>query len=541
MSFRAQLVNDTVQVEPGSSVAVALEVTSEAEVQDHIELTVEGLDSEWIAVPVPSFLLDPGQIRTERFFLKPARESHSSAGNYPFVVKIRSLETGDTKTLQGVLEIKQFNHISVDIQPRKAIVSPTSRDTNFQVTVMNLGNSDQTLQLFASDVDDLFAYEFASEQVSLQPGQQKAVLLTATATKSSILATARLQAATVTVRSVVNPAVSASGQAQIEQRALVSPSAVALILLLASALFFYFSMIPKPPIVESFQADKMKVMVGQPITFHWKADNASSVTLQIGDKKITGLTRESTYTYFVEENDDGLPVTLWAIHNSQKSREETLTLHVDKPIQAPLATIDKFELRPKSVRLGSIIQVTYKLGDGAVDATLSPTGTRLDPRGEGVQVRADIAGEFEYKIIATNKDGKKVESKVIRVSVTQASKADIVKFDSDLHEVDAGVAILLSWQVVNAARLELKVGSKEPVALAQMAGTQEVAIDSETTFKLIAYDSDGLRTERKFSVKVKQAAPPDPAKSSEPPTLGGTPPPLTTTAGGPGATGGKNR
>src|SRR5687767_7323825 len=99
MSFTARLESDLISVEAGATVPVSLEVGSGSETVDKFEVEIEGLDPEWTAVPVPVFSVQPGEPHSEKVFFKPPRASESLAGNYPFVIKIRSLETGESRTV----------------------------------------------------------------------------------------------------------------------------------------------------------------------------------------------------------------------------------------------------------------------------------------------------------------------------------------------------------------------------------------------------------------------------------------------------------
>ena len=160
MSFALRLASDLVQVDAGATVPLGVEASNRDDEADTYEIQIEGLDPEWTAVPVPSFTVDGHDIHTEKIFLKPPRVTESLAGTYPFVITLRSLNSGETRSAQGVLEIRPFHHVSVDVSPKKASISPFSKECTFDVTVMNLGNSEHTLQLFASDPDDECAFDF---------------------------------------------------------------------------------------------------------------------------------------------------------------------------------------------------------------------------------------------------------------------------------------------------------------------------------------------------------------------------------------------
>src|SRR4051794_4834833 len=114
MSFTIRLSQDLTAVEAGATVPLSIEVTNKGEEADRFEMQVEGIDSEWTAAPEPVFTVGPGETHSQKVFFKPPRSSESVAGNYPFVVKIRSLNSGDSRTVQGVLQIKPFHHLSME-------------------------------------------------------------------------------------------------------------------------------------------------------------------------------------------------------------------------------------------------------------------------------------------------------------------------------------------------------------------------------------------------------------------------------------------
>src|SRR5207253_10995896 len=127
-------------------------------------MQVEGIDPEWTASPEPVFNVGPGETHSQKLFFKPPRASESLAGNYPFVVKVRSLNSGDARTGQGVLQIKPFNHLGMEISPKKGYSSPVRQLNNFTLTVMNLGNTEHTLQMSGADPEEECTYEFDSDQ-----------------------------------------------------------------------------------------------------------------------------------------------------------------------------------------------------------------------------------------------------------------------------------------------------------------------------------------------------------------------------------------
>ena len=115
MSFRVILTSDSLHVEPGIAASVSLEIVNEGPSSFNLQVQVEGIDPAWVAVPVPELELGSNETRSERIFLKPPREPESLAGTYPFVVKVWDPESGESRSVQATLEIKQYNQLSVDV------------------------------------------------------------------------------------------------------------------------------------------------------------------------------------------------------------------------------------------------------------------------------------------------------------------------------------------------------------------------------------------------------------------------------------------
>jgi uncharacterized membrane protein len=54
MSLVASISSESVVVEPGATAPLTLEVENRGEATESIEIGIEGIDGEWIAIPVPS-------------------------------------------------------------------------------------------------------------------------------------------------------------------------------------------------------------------------------------------------------------------------------------------------------------------------------------------------------------------------------------------------------------------------------------------------------------------------------------------------------
>src|SRR3712207_7407490 len=55
---------------------------------------------------------------------------------------------------QGVLQIRAYHHMSMEVQPKRGVFSTFVRQNVFQITLMNLGNTEHTMRLIGTDPDD---------------------------------------------------------------------------------------------------------------------------------------------------------------------------------------------------------------------------------------------------------------------------------------------------------------------------------------------------------------------------------------------------
>ncbi|MCW5936648.1 MAG: hypothetical protein KIT11_05005 [Fimbriimonadaceae bacterium] len=513
MSFAAQLANDLVQVDPGATATLAVEVANRSDQPTAFDVTVEGLDPSWVAVPVAHFTLDPREVRSERIFIKPPRETESVAGTYPFVLNVRTLETGETKSMPCVLEVKSFHNFSVDVQPRRASVSPFARDTQFEVTVMNLGNSEQTMQMFATDPEGLFAFEFDADQVLLGPGQQRSLSLSASATRSALLANSRLANFSVSARSTANPAVAAASTAQIEQKALATPGAFLLFLLVLGLAAAWLALWPKAPTIESLTVTPNTVQVGHEVKIEWRTANARQVKVRIGSEFQDRLPPVGSTTFTPQQAGDYV-VEVLATNGQNTTRDDTERIKVTEAPVIPEPRILELSTEKKELALGEKFTLRYKFAEGVTRATLMPMQRELDVKEDGILLGADEVGKIDLTVKAYNEAGAMVE-RTVSVSVVKKSAARIVKFTAGPKELTGPGDVTVDWTVVDAARIELEVGEQRTL-LTEPTGTRLISVTADTKIRIVALDRDGLAVNSDVvTIKVKQLPPP-------PETTGGT-------------------
>ncbi|MGV3618668.1 MAG: hypothetical protein ACO1SV_25375 [Fimbriimonas sp.] len=536
MSFSVQLSPDLVPLEPGSTTPVSVVVTNKGPEADRYELELEGLDSEWKAVPVPVFGTDAGEAHTEKVFLKPPRASESLAGNYPFVVRVRSLVTGETRTVQGVAQVKTFHHLSMEINPRKGFVSPTRKHNAFAVTLVNLGNTEHTVQLVGTDPEDACTYEFDAEQVVLGPGQQREVEVIATPTTSRVVSGSRLIGFTITGRSIDTPSVVASSQAQLEQRPLLTPTSIVVFLMLAGICALWWVYRPKPPTL-TLGADPRQIVAGESVTVTWAAENARRIVVTVGDRvAYEGPEMAGTRTFTL--SDVGTTTIHVEAQGQERTADATAQIEVQAAPTVPAPVIDKLSVDRDRIRLGEPFILRYRLSGGIASAVLQPSGLELDPALDEREIVPTRSGKLEYTLVVRNSAGQMTE-KSFTVNVVDESDARILAFNPSTKLVPAEDArVTLNWQVAGAERVEIKLPGEAPMAVSTV-GSQEFNLTKKTMFTITAWDGKGRQVTRSTTVDVQAPIPPKPDMTSGGDTAGGdtaTGGGTTATTGDPGST-----
>ncbi len=503
MSFALSLTGDVVEAEAGATTPVGLTVVNRGSAADRFEVEVEGIDPEWRFIPVPTFAVEPGESRSEKVFLKPPRLPESVAGSYPFVVRVRSLESGETRTAQGLLKLRAFHHVTMEIAPKKGVVSPTTKRNDFRLTIVNLGNSEQTLQLTAQDPEDRCAFEFENDQLVLGPGQQREVEVVADPKQKPLLSSGRLIGFSVFARSLNERSVTATAQAQLEQRSLLSPATLVVVALLAAVIGVWWMMRPTPPSLQ-LSVNPPHALRGSDIQVRIAAQGVDRVTVKMGETEIYNGPPTSAPISAKLEGTGLATFVATATRDGHSEAEDTKRVVVDEPVVAPPPKIDGLKISDKRIKLGTSFIVTWKASN-ATKVAITPVEDSLDPALGSQAIKPDTTGNHDYKFIAYNADGKTV-SQSFTVSVYDESDASIISFAASpaIAKEEEGGKTTLSWLVTGAVQIELKIGANAPTTV-DPRGSQEVTLTAKTPCTLTAVDDKNRRVTRRIVVDYEKA------------------------------------
>ncbi len=491
-TIELNLSEDQIHIDPGGTATLQVQVVNGSNQPDTIGLEVEGLDYEWVAIPVPSVTLDPGARRTEKILLKVPRRSESTAGAYPFVVRARSLETGDTAVAPVTLMVEPFSALSVEIYPRRGVCTYWRPVTEFEVTVHNLGNTPLDVRLYASDTDDIGVYTFDREVLNLQAGGSASVMLSAEPSRRAMIGRSQLASFTVTARCVDNGYVAAHTQGQLYTRPLLSPMTLSLVGIFALMLAAWAFTRPKPVEVLEFSVEPSNIQQGGTAILRWHVTNASeiSITPDIGVVKENAGSRQvvpsQTTTYrLVARGRGGV-------------QESEVVLTVQPAPEPPPPAIVSFKAEPAQVTKGEPVILSWQV-QNATKLLLSPVG-ELDPLLNSV--RDTPAVTTTYTLVAINTAGRKVE-KSVTVKVRDPNALEVLEFRAEPSVITAGGNVVLKWRAQAASRVTIDngVGEVSPQGEATVSPTQD------TTYTLTATNDLGQVVTKSVKVTVTSTPP----------------------------------
>jgi hypothetical protein len=508
-----------IPIEPGGRAQLTITVENRQEHDDHVFIEIEGLDVEWYALPVPTFNVAAGASHSAQVLFKITRSSESSADTYPFVVRVKSMESGLSGVAQATLVVKPFSALQVEVNPKRAVSSYLNHTAVVDVTVTNLGNTEETLDLYSADPDDAFSYEFDPERVTVKPGHSETVPVAIEPRSRSLVGSTRLYGYNVTGRSVRDSFVSSTAHGQIERRPLLTvvTTAVALLVLLASGIAAYLR--PRPVVIHSFQVTPMQVMAGDPVTVTWDVANATDgVYIQPENVRHTEAMGSTKIAL-----DQTAAITLVARGGGHEERSRPVTVNVVPRPPAPKPKIVDFQVRPMKIHQGETVTLSWNV-EGATLIVLNPLGLEKDPRLYQSQTHTPDT-TTTYILKAKNASGD-VATKSVTVQVVPAttSIAEIAAFRAKPAEILTGQSSTLSWSVGNAASVEV---TNVPGGPFKQHDSVKVTPTATTTYTLTAKDNKGIAVTKDITVKVSEPAPPpeNPDTSNPRGTTPANPPP----------------
>ncbi len=134
---------------------------------DQLTLNIDGLDPGWYTLPVSSVALFPNDQDNLRIILHPPKIAETKAGSYPFRIKVTSQENPEEiATVELGIEVRALPGLELDISPQRV----AGRKGVYQIVANNMGDSEATVHLKASDAQGRLRYYLRPESLTVPGG-----------------------------------------------------------------------------------------------------------------------------------------------------------------------------------------------------------------------------------------------------------------------------------------------------------------------------------------------------------------------------------
>ncbi len=531
-----------IEIEPGSFAQLTVTMINRQDNGDRLLLEIEGIDVEWYGIPVPAVNLEAGGQAEAGINFRIGRNNENRAGAYPFLVRVRAMETGAVGVAQATLTIKPFASLQVDLSPKRGVATFLHPVNEFMLNLAHQGNQEESFDLSASDAEDGCTYEFEQERVTLQPGQSAQVPFFIRPKNASVIGGGQLYGFTVYVRSPIAAHVLANVHGQLERRSLISPLMGVFLLLLTMVSFgawYFWPHPPQPLKIHSFTALPLQVMQGGTVTLSWDVQpNYDQIILsrRQGDQIPINegvQPKEAVGSVVVTPQPPQTTYVLEVRRNNGTSKKMEVTINVTTPPPSPKPSITYFKLEPDKVHEGESVLLSWKTS-GATRVILDPGSMEvpLYEQTRNILIEKDTA--FTLRVLGQNP--KEFVEKTIKVTAVpkDVCLAEITSLGVDHKTVYVGDKVKVVWQTRYAKVVNLDYDKGSLGEMSRKSGSIEIPtpIVEPTTITLTVLDSLGKSTSQQIVITPQQrpVVPPegtnpnDPSKPAESPT-GTTPQP----------------
>jgi serine/threonine protein kinase len=325
----------TLTLTPGRAAAFRMTLANLGTIVDHFTVTAEQIPAGWVAGPPAVLQLNPGAQGLVTLNILVPQEPSSRAGDYPVTLRARSREQArESNVAAATWTVLPFASSSCDLKPKR--MRRRLRGV-YRMVVRNLGNAPARYQLSAADDEEALSYQFAEEQLALEPGASAKINLVVRPIRARWFGLSQLHRFNVQVK----PEGDGEPQtiaAQLEQSAVISRWMIVLaaLLLLAglAALWLWY----RPKITE-LSVDPPAPVLGQPFVVSWQVTNAPTVELRVNGTTVPVPPNESRQIFSGFASPPDIRLVARNVAYGQDSRNLPLVMISPTPTNTPTPTL----------------------------------------------------------------------------------------------------------------------------------------------------------------------------------------------------------
>jgi serine/threonine protein kinase len=176
-----------IQVAPGSSTTLSVEVVNQSNLVDHFKVELSGLPAGWVTQPTAPLHLLPHNRDTTSITLSPPLSSSSSSGEHAFEVRVTArAQSVFSVATQGALTVSPFHSFVADLQPERIKGRGYA-----ELTLHNTGNTPGIYTILARDREQAMRFGVDGKQFTLPAGYTEHIPIRIKSKKRPILGSAQ--------------------------------------------------------------------------------------------------------------------------------------------------------------------------------------------------------------------------------------------------------------------------------------------------------------------------------------------------------------
>ena len=161
------LTSTQLETSPGQPVETVLKIRNQSNIVDRFHIKVEGLDTNWWTLSIPTFASFPGDVGESKLTILPPKEADAMAGGYSFRVKAFSEADPRQETIvTALLLLRGFVTWEIEVSPTRVV----GRRGTYHITANNSGNADAILLLEGKDPEEALVFDFNKDKITVPAG-----------------------------------------------------------------------------------------------------------------------------------------------------------------------------------------------------------------------------------------------------------------------------------------------------------------------------------------------------------------------------------
>jgi len=505
-------------IDAGQTLTLVFSITNSGETIADFEVSLEGLDPNWVTITPASMHLKINQRASVTVSITPPRAPASRAGQHHFAVMVKSPNYPGRMSRRGAtLVINPFYEFAVgELSPRQLTISWDRRTATTSMAVVNQSNSLAHYRIEGNDDDHACSFEFQSPGEAVRLANQTDFHLASdTTVVLPIFITARKRHLvglrsrdmqfTIATTPLEGPQPARAVLGRLYARPLIGPWLLLLILfiLFAGAVYGFWPRM-------SLTVSPAEIRSGEPVTIKWTSWPPILMTLKFNGESMDD-TRGELIDHPLATTRYQLSGDTWASRLFSPGAALSIARTVNVIPVTP--QIIRFQARPPQVDIGAYTEISWSVQDADKLVLVSENSSQTLESLEGSEkIRLEKQTIFTIKAYNNSLPGQVIEQELsVAVNPPQGKPAPVIlDFRVEPSTITAGQVTTVTWLVSGVDEVSI-----QPIG-DHMPPSGSVANAPAETLLYVLAASNGEQSTHALRQITVNPIPPTPVPTPEP-------------------------